>query len=84
MHQPIVIGPAADAVKPGFEQAELALGKFRIEVLEQKDGGNFLLQNIPREKLIRDLHEKVEIMLFQNLFPELSSFPSQVGGTPSV
>jgi len=56
MHQPVMIGPTADAAEPGFEQLEFAVAKLSLEFLQQKDGGNFFFQHRAGKKLIGNLH----------------------------
>jgi len=84
MHETIVIGPAADAVEPGFEQTKFAIPKLGVEVFQQKHGRNFFLQHGSTKQLIGYREQEIEILLTQNFPPTSSHRPAQRGRIPSV
>jgi hypothetical protein len=45
VHQRIVIGPAADAAEPRLEHLKLAIAKLRVQILEEKYGGNLFFEH---------------------------------------
>jgi hypothetical protein len=84
MHQPVMIGPTADAVQPGFEHLELAVPKFRIEFLQQEYSSDFLFEVRPRKELIRYLDQKVEPEFLSQFPPIAARRPAKIGRIPSV
>src|ERR1700739_4553762 len=84
MHQPIVIGPAADAGDPSFEHAESASAKLRVHVFEQKYGRNFFFQHSARKQSVSNLHEEIEIVLSQNVAAAAPHLPAQISRIPSM
>lgn len=84
MHQPIVIGPTADAGEPRFKQFEFSVAKLRVEFLQQEDCGDFFFQNQAIEEMIGDLDEKIEPALFSKFSSKADGRAAQVGCIPAM
>src|ERR1700722_10538301 len=84
MYESIVIGPTADAFEPRLEQLELAVAKLAIESLQQEHGDEFLFQDRPRKKLVRNLHQKVQSELLSDFPTRVSRCPAQISRIPPM
>ncbi len=79
-----MIGPTADAVQPGFEHAEFAVGELRVEFFQQQDCGNFLLKYRAGKEFVGHCDQEVEVVLPQNVPSAVPHGAAQGGRIPSV
>ena len=84
MHEPVVISPTAYAIKPLLEHSKFAGTTFGIEPFQQKYCGNFLFEDISGKQIVRNLSQKLEVMLTQNFSSAMAHPPPQGGRVPSV
>ncbi len=79
-----MIRPTADAAQPRLKQLVFPVTKLGIEFLEQKYGSDFFLPHRAEKKLIRNLHQKIESMLFLNLPPKTDGSAAQIRRGPAM
>src|SRR5215472_15491986 len=84
MHQPVMIRPAADAIQPLFKQAEFTFTEFRVQILQQQNGGGSFLEDRSREEFVCHPNEEIKIMLTDNFFSALPHSAPKSRRIPSM
>ena len=84
MHQSVMIGPTADAVKPCLEPLEVGIAKLAIEFLQQEHGGYLFFQHGAREKTIGNLDQEIEPVFFPYFPTRADSGTAQVCRIPAM
>ena len=85
MHEPIMIGPTADAVRARLSNSLNSRSpQLSVRFSSKKTPAIFSSSTRAGEELIRDLHQKLEIVLPQNFFPAAPYRSPQGGRIPAM